>query len=191
MSEKTRNKKLSVTADQELQILRNVLDIASSEMDLNLTLQLIVKIVTEMTDADSVFIYLFDESKQNLVLMASKSAHKRELGHVVLKTGEGITGWVARENKTVSIKSRAYRDGRFKGFDVLPEDRYEAFLSVPVIYKGKAIGVVNVQHKNPQDYSIGTVNLIEMIAKQVGGIIEHARLFEEAMGDLMCSLSSE
>ena len=144
-----------------------------------LTLQLIVKIVTEMTDADSVFIYLFDESKQNLVLMASKTAHKKELGNVVLKTGEGITGWVARENKTVAIKSRAYRDPRFKSFDVLPEDRYEAFLSVPIIYKGKAIGVVNVQHKSQQDYSTETVNLIEMIAKQVGGIIEHARLFEE------------
>jgi len=74
MAEKTKNKKLSVTADQELRILRNVVDIASSELDLNLTLQLIVKIVTEMTDADSVFVYLFDESKQNLVLMASKTA---------------------------------------------------------------------------------------------------------------------
>jgi len=78
MAEKMKNKKLSVTADQELQILRNVVDIASSELDFTLTLQLFVKIVNEMTDADSVFIYLFDENKQNLVLMASKTAHKKE-----------------------------------------------------------------------------------------------------------------
>ena len=179
MAGRTKNKKLSITSAKELQILRNVVDIASSELDLNLTLQLIVKIVTEMTDADSVFIYLFDESKQNLVLMASKTAHKKEVGRVVLKVGEGITGWVAQENKPVAIKSRAYSDARFKSFDVLPEDRYEAFLSVPIIYKGRAIGVINVQHQSPQDYSGGAVNLIEMIAKQVGGIIEHARLFEE------------
>jgi signal transduction protein with GAF and PtsI domain len=179
MAGPAKNKKLSISSAKELQILRNVVDIASSELDLNLTLQLIVKIVTEMTDADSVFIYLFDEGKQNLTLMASKTAHKKELGKVVLRAGEGITGWVARENKTVAIKARAYSDPRFKGFDVLPEDRYEAFLSVPVIYKGRAIGVVNVQHKSQQDYSAGSVNLIEMIAKQVGGIIEHARLFEE------------
>lgn len=168
-----------MTAAQELQILRNIVDIASSELDLSLTLQLIVKIVTEMTDADSVFIYLLDENKSNLVLMASKTAHKKELGNIVLKTGEGITGWVARENKTVAIKARAYKDPRFKSFDVLPEDRYEAFLSVPIIYKGRAVGVVNVQHKSQQDYSVETVNLIDMIAKQAGGIIEHARLFEE------------
>ncbi len=171
--------KLNVSQAQEIAILRNIVDIASSELDLNLTLNLVVKIVTEMTDADSVFIYLFDEKKENLVLMASKTAHKKELGRLVLRIGEGITGWVARENKPVAIKNHAYKDPRFKSFDVLPEDRYEAFLSLPIIYKAKAIGVINVQHKRPQDYSSSTVNLIQSIAKQIGGVIEHARLFEE------------
>ncbi|MBI3601752.1 MAG: GAF domain-containing protein [Candidatus Omnitrophica bacterium] len=171
--------KLNVSQAQEITILRNIVDIASLELDLNLTLNLVVKIVTEMTDADSVFIYLFDEKKENLVLMASKTAHKKELGRLVLRIGEGITGWVARENKPVAIKNHAYKDPRFKSFDVLPEDRYEAFLSLPIIYKAKAIGVINVQHKRHQDYSSSTVNLIQSIAKQVGGVIEHARLFEE------------
>lgn len=179
MSDKVKNKKLNVSSAQELQILRTIVDIASSELDLNLTLQLVVKIVTEMTTADSVFVYLFDDKKENLVLMASKTGHKKELGAVVLKIGEGITGWVARENRTVAIKNHAYKDPRFKSFDVLPEDRYEAFLSVPIIYKGKAIGVINVQHKQEQDYSQTSVNLLEMIAKQVGGVIDHARLYEE------------
>ncbi len=171
--------KINISSIEELKVLRMVVDIASSELDLSLTLQLIVKIVTEMTKADSVFIYLFDENKDHLVLMASKTAHQKELGKVHLKIGEGITGWVARESKMVAIKQYAYKDPRFKSFDVLPEDKYEAFLSLPIIFKGKAIGVINVQHKREQDYSQGTVNLIEMIAKQVGGVIEHARLFEE------------
>jgi signal transduction protein with GAF and PtsI domain len=179
MTDRPKNKKLNISTVEELKILRNIAEIASSELDLTLTLQLVVKIVTEMTSADSVFIYLFDEKKENLVLMASKTSHKKELGNVVLGIGEGITGWVAQENRTVVIKSKAYKDPRFKNFDVLPEDRYEAFLSVPIVYKSKAIGVINVQHKSEQDYAIGTVNLLEMIAKQVGGIIDHARLFED------------
>ncbi len=179
MKNKAPQKTLNISSNEELKVLRSVVDIASSELDLNLTLQLIVKIVNEMTKADSVFIYLFDDRKEYLVLMASKTAHTKELGKVHLEIGEGITGWVARESKTVAIAKLAYKDQRFKSFDVLPEDRYEAFLSVPVIFKGKAIGVINVQHKREQDYSATTVNLIEMIAKQVGGVIEHARLFEE------------
>ncbi|MBF0490153.1 MAG: GAF domain-containing protein [Candidatus Omnitrophica bacterium] len=171
--------KPNISSIEELKILRTVVDIASSELDLKLILNEVVRIVTEMTKADSVFVYLFDEHKENLVLMASKTAHKKELGHVVLKIGEGITGWVAQEGKPVAIKNHAYKDPRFKNFDVLPEDRYEAFLSVPVIYKAKAIGAINVQHKKQHEYSVSTVNLIESIAKQIGGVIEHARLFEE------------
>ncbi len=179
MSAPARKNRITLSPDEELGILRSIVDIASSELDLDLILHEVVKTVNEMTEADSVFIYLFDERKENLVMMASKTAHKKELGRVVLRTGEGITGWVARENKPVAINKSAYKDPRFKNFDVLPEDRYEAFLSVPIIYRGKAIGVINVQHKRQHEYSQNTVNLIETIAKQVGGVIEHARLFEE------------
>ena len=173
------NGKSKITQDAEIKILRRIVNITCSDLDLTLILKEVVQIVNEMTKADSIFIYLFDEKKKNLVLMASKMPHKKMLGKINLKTGEGITGWVAQENKPVAIKRNAYQDSRFKNFDVLPEDQYEAFLSVPIIYKGKVSGVINVQHKSPHEYSASTVNLITMIAKQVGGVIEHARLYEE------------
>lgn len=179
MATKSSNNKITLSTEQELQILRSVVDIACSEFDLDLILHEIIKTVTEMTKADSVFIYLLDIHQDHLVLMASKTAHKKELRNLVIKAGEGITGWVAQQNKPVAISKMAYKDPRFKGFDVLPEDRYEAFLSLPVVYKGKPIGVINVQHKREHEYSQNTINLIEMIAKQVGNVIEHARLFEE------------
>ncbi len=174
----TSNKSGNVSR-QEIKILRKIVDITSSELDLPWILQEVVKIVNDATQADSVFIYLFDDKKTNLVLSASKTPHKKEVGRVILKVGEGITGWVAKENKPVAIKKNAYQDPRFKNFDVLPEDRYEAFLSVPIIYQGKAIGVINVQHRKPHAYPANMVNLIHTIAKQVGGVIENARLFAE------------
>ncbi len=178
-SKKMKKGTFAITQPHELKILRKIVDITSSDLDVNQTLNEIVKIVNETTGADSVFVYLFDERKKNLVLMASKVPHKRELGKIVLKAGEGITGWVAKEIKPVAIKKNAYQDPRFKNFDVLPEDQYEAFLSVPIVYKGKATGVINVQHRNPHEYSNTTINLIKTIAKQVGGVIEHAMLYEE------------
>ncbi len=170
---------LNISSAQELKILRRIVDITCSDLDLAGILHEVVGIVNEMTKADSIFVYLFDRGKKNLVLMASKTPHKKVLGKINLRVGEGITGWVAEHNKPVAIKKNAYQDPRFKGFDVLPEDRYEAFLSVPIIYKGKVSGVINVQHKNPHEYSTSSVNLIDTIAKQVGGVIEHARLFED------------
>jgi len=171
--------KLKISSAQELKVLRKIVEITNSELDLNVVLAEVVGIVTEMTKADSVFIYLFDDKKKHLVLMASKTPHKQELGKVNLKAGEGITGWVARENKPVAISKNAYQDKRFKNFDVLPEDCYEAFLSAPIVHKNKAIGVVNVQHRRVHEYAENTISLIALIAKQISGAIEHARLYEE------------
>lgn len=176
---KAKKSKLKISPSQELEVLRRIVEITNSELDLKVVLKEVVGVVTEMTKADSVFIYLFDEKKKNLVLMASKTPHKKELGKVNLKVGEGITGWVARESRPVAISKNAYQDKRFKNFDVLPEDQYEAFLSVPIVHKKKAIGVVNVQHRKIHEYAAGTISLITLIAKQISGVIEHARLFEE------------
>lgn len=176
----TINRKLNVNLNQEIAVLRKIVEITNSELDLNVVLKEVIAIVTMITNADSVFIYLFDDHKKNLVLLASKTPHKKELGKINLKAGEGITGWVAKENKPVVISSNAYQDKRFKNFDVLPEDQYEAFLSTPIIYRGKAIGVVNIQHKEAHEYASSTTDLIMLIAKQISGVIEHARLFEEA-----------
>ena len=84
-----RNKARFSTAD-ELKALRKVVDITTSEVDLDGVLTEIVKITTDIANADSVFIYLFDGDKKNLVLRASKTGHKKELGRVSLKVGEGL-----------------------------------------------------------------------------------------------------
>jgi len=179
VTNKSKNRILNISQAEEISVLRRIVDLTSANLEMTRILNEVVKIVNEMTKADSVFIYLFGENKRNLILRASKIPHKKELGEVILKVGEGITGWVAQENRPVAISKNAYKDPRFKNFDVLPEDKYEGFLSVPVVYKGKVSGVVNVQHKKSHDYAKGMVNLISSIAKQVGGVIENTRLFEE------------
>jgi signal transduction protein with GAF and PtsI domain len=109
--------KSSFSTAAELKVLRKVIDITTSELDLDGVLSEIVKTVTNIADADSVFIYLFDADKKHLVLRASKTAHKKEVGHVSLKVGEGLTGWAAKNNKPVVIKENAYEDPRFKAFE--------------------------------------------------------------------------
>lgn len=171
--------KNTLTAKDELLILRKIVDLTTSDASLDGVLSDIVKIAQDIAPADSVFVYLFDEAHKYLVLRASKTPHEKELGNIKLKVGEGLTGWVAKNVKPLAIKANAYDDPRFKAFDLLPEDRYEAFLALPIIYKGKAIGVVNLQHKQPFDFPVGVVNLLSMAARQLGSVVEHARLFSE------------
>jgi signal transduction protein with GAF and PtsI domain len=79
----------------------------------------------------------------------------------------------------VAIPQKAHRDTRFKPFNELPEDRYEAFLSVPLLCHGKRIGVINVQHRQPYSHPRRDLQLISTIGFLVAAEIEIARLEAE------------
>ncbi len=164
---------------EELTVLRSVMEVVTSGLELDQVLRRIVRIVSDLGKADSCMIYLVDIKSGKLVLRASKNPHPRILGAIRLNVGEGITGWVAKKKTPVSISRGAAKDPRFKFFHNLPEDAYEAFLSVPIFHKREVVGVINIQHRKPRIYSQKLINVLSLIARQVGGVIENARLFEE------------
>jgi uroporphyrinogen-III synthase len=78
-----------------------------------------------------------------------------------------VTGWVAQHRAVVALSSKASSDRRFKAFASLPEDRYEAFLSVPLISSGDVIGVINIHHRNPKNHSPEEVALTSYVAESL------------------------
>ncbi len=141
----------------------------------------IVQIAVEVTHADSCLVYVVNTKTDELILRASKNPHPDLVLKIKMKLGEGITGWVAKERRPAVISSGAAADPRFKYFSTLPEDRFEAFLSVPIVNRRGVIGVINVQHKNVHTHSEMEINLLTAIGKLVGGAVDNARLIEETM----------
>ncbi|MBA3965810.1 MAG: GAF domain-containing protein, partial [Nitrospirales bacterium] len=164
---------------REVQILHRISESISSTLELETVLKQIVEVVVEVTKGDACLLYLISETTDELILRASKNPHPRLIGRISIGLGEGITGWVAREKIPVVISRNASDDARFKFFHRLPEDRYQAFVSVPITSKGKMVGVINVQHKRPKRYAEETLALLLTIANQVGGAIANARLYED------------
>jgi uroporphyrinogen-III synthase len=150
-------------------------------LELDEVLQEIVNIAEEVTQADSVLVYVFEPTANELVLRASKNPHPDLLQKVTMKMGEGITGWVAREKKPVALSKGASKDPRFKYFRSLPEDRFEALLSVPIISKRGVAGVINTQHKKAHAHADMETNLLAAVGKLVGGAVENALLIEETL----------
>jgi len=164
---------------REVHILHRISESISSTLEQTTVLKQIVEVVVEATKADACLLYLISENKDELILRASKNPHPRLIGRISLGLGEGITGWVAREKVPVVVPRNASDDARFKFFHRLQEDRYQAFVSVPIISKGEIIGVINVQHKRSKRYTEEALALLLTIANQVGGAIANARLYNE------------
>jgi signal transduction protein with GAF and PtsI domain len=141
---------------------------------LHAVLARVVEFVSSIVQSDSCFVYVLDEDA--LVLRASKTPHADVVDRLKLRLGQGITGWVAEHRQPVAVSSHAFEDPRFQTFNELPEDRYEAFLSVPVLSRGKLVGVINLQNRQTYEYSRKEIQLISMIGFLVGAEIEMARL---------------
>ncbi|MGH9679349.1 MAG: uroporphyrinogen-III synthase, partial [Candidatus Acidiferrales bacterium] len=141
-------------------------------------LRRIVDFSASVVKCDSCFVYVLDEN--DLVLRASKNPHPEEVDHLRLGLGEGITGWVAKNRQPVAVACNAFQDPRFQFFNELPEDRYEAFLSVPILCRGQLVGVINLQNRQPHSYTRREIRLLSTIGFFVGAEIEMARLEEKS-----------
>ena len=146
---------------------------------LHMVLARVVEFVSAVVMCDSCFIYVLEDG--DLTLRASKNPHAEVVDRLKLRIGQGITGWVAENKKPVVLSSNAFQDHRFQSFTELPEDRYEAFLSVPVLCRDKLVGVINVQHREPHIHAKGEVQLISTIGFLVGPEIELARMEAEKL----------
>jgi uroporphyrinogen-III synthase len=101
------------------------------------------------------------------------------LGNIRLRIGEGVTGWVVEHRSVVALSSNAAADSRFKRFQALVEDTYEAFLSVPLVSGGEVIGVINVHHRQPHRHTPDEIALLTFVGEQMGGAITKSFLAEE------------
>jgi len=162
---------------KDMDILHTIGSRLATVDELHDVLQQIVEFVSSVLRCDSCFIYVLQEKR--LVLCASKNPHADVVDALGIELGEGLTGWVAEHLQPVAIPAKALHDPRFKLFQSLPEDQFEAFLSVPAVCRGRLVGVINVQHKQPYDYSAEEVRLISTIGFLVGAEIERARLDTE------------
>src|SRR6266851_3215205 len=172
---KTRELELRLQrTEQQLRLFQKISRLMVREMSLPEVLQGIVSLIVEFMECDSCLVYLLD--RDELVLCASNTPHPSTIGKVRLRLSEGLTGWVARERRMLSLSREAYKDTRFKYFGELPEDTYEAFLSAPVIARNRVVGVINVQHRAAHQHSGSEMEMLTTVGEQVGCLLVLARM---------------
>ena len=168
---------LDAALTSEIGFLHEIGSRFASADSLQTVLNRVVDVVTRVVQCDSCFIYVLEND--HLVLRASKHPRTEIVDQLKLRVGQGLTGWVAEHRQPVAVGCHAFDDPRFQIFNELPEDHYEAFLSVPVLCRGRLIGVINLQHRHPHEHSWNEIQLVATVGFLVGAEIELARLESE------------
>jgi signal transduction protein with GAF and PtsI domain len=160
--------------DPSVDLLHQLSSQMASADALHEVLARVVDFASALIKCDSCLIYVLEN--EELLLRASKNPHPEVVDRLKLQIGQGITGWVAEHREPVVIPKNAAQDPRFQVFHELPEDAYEAFLSVPLVSRGRVVGVINLQHRLPHVHNQKEIRLISTAGFLVGAEIEMARL---------------
>ena len=95
--------------------------------------------------------------------------------YTVVQLGEGVSGRVVLSGEPLIIHDYRTWSGHIPA---LAEINYQSVLGVPIMWQGKAIGVLNVLHSEPGQFTAEDAHTLQLFAAQVAVALENARLFD-------------
>ena len=162
-----------------LSSLRSIVQEVNAARDLPAVLRIIVERVKKTMNTEVCSIYLRNPQDE-YVLMATEGLNAEAVGRVILPRGRGLVGLVAQREEPVNL-DRAEEHPKFEYFPETGEERYSAFLGVPIIHHRKVMGVLVVQQVKGRTFDEGEEAFLVTMSAQLSGVIAHA----EATGALV------
>jgi phosphotransferase system enzyme I (PtsP) len=124
-------------------------------------------------------VYLFDETDQRYVLMATEGLREESIGKVRLAMREGLVGLVAAKEEPLNLED-ADQHPNFAYFEETGEAPFHSFLGVPIIHHRKVLGVLVLQQQTQRRFASEEEAFVVTVCAQLSGAIAHA----EATGAL-------
>jgi len=147
----------------------------TSSLKLEEVLGIVVDRVSNVLGAEKCAILLFDERSGELFIGAARGISGGDIRSTRVKIGEMISGWVLKEKEPFLSKDirkdarmgQSSKEGYYSG----------CFMSVPMVLKGKEVGVINISGRRMKGcFTKEDLALVEGIADQASIAIENARL---------------
>ena len=155
----------------ELIALWHISQDISSTLDQQTVLERIARWARQLIGSDGVALYLLDSHADLLQPVVSLGPSTSRMPPIPLRPGEGIIGRVAQTGMG-EIVNHAQMPGPLKGT--------ESLLCVPILFKGRVIGVMSLNRLEERCFRDDDLFLLGRIAHQAAIAIENARLYGEA-----------
>lgn len=163
---------------REVQALSELSSTVVSDRYLDEILQLIVTVTAEMMGTSICSVMLLDEERQELVIKATQSLSEEYRRKAPVKVGQSVSGQAVLERRAISVRD-VTTDPTYAYPDVARRAGIVSMLAVPMFFKEKVIGVVNVYTAQPHEFTDHEVSVLQAIANQSAVAIQNSRLMDE------------
>ena len=168
---------------EELAVLNEMSTSLSSTLDLDEVLTLVMERINAVLKVEAGSLLLIDDETGELVFQIALGEKAEGVKPFRLQMGQGIAGHVAQSGEPLMI-SDAQKDHRhYKAVDVTTDFLTRSILCVPMIVKGKVIGVIEIMNKLEGDFTESDLTLLNSIATYAAIAIENARLHQSVLAE--------
>ena len=155
--------------------LREIVEKVAMATSLTDALELLVNETCLAMDTEVCSIYLADNDRRCYYLMATRGLKKPRGRTITLAFDEGIVGLVGRPAEPINLAD-AQSHPSFKYVPQVKEDRFRAFLGVPIIYRRQLLGVLVVQQREHRQFDESEESFMVTLATQLAGILSQSQL---------------
>ena len=159
----------------DLVLLKQIGESASAGNDLQGLFEAILDSIVDSAGVETASLMLIGDDNK-LRISAARGLSEEIVKSVMVEPGEGISGHVFLMREPVLIQNVSF-DERFES--LVGGNRYknQSLLSVPILYRDEALGVINVNNKRSGDsFDAEDQNLLMAIAHQVSLALENFKL---------------
>lgn len=170
-----------------LDFLLEVSTLTSETLDLDVLLESIADIVTQVIPADLLAIMLYNERTRQLRIRHA-IGHRQELvRNLVISPGEGLTG-VAAETRQPVVAGDVRNDPRY----LVSMDAVRSEMAVPMVAGRRLVGVIDLQSTQSNAFTTDDRALLTLLGSRMASSIQNARLYRrvERKNRLLRTLSS-
>ena len=155
--------------------LREIVEKVAMATSLTDALELLVNETCLAMDTEVCSIYLADNDRRCYYLMATRGLKKPRGRTITLAFDEGIVGLVGRLAEPINLAD-AQSHPSFKYVPQVKEDRFRAFLGVPIIYRRQLLGVLVVQQREHRQFDESEESFMVTLATQLASILSQSQL---------------
>src|SRR5215510_9323204 len=121
-------------------------------------------------------LFLYDKDAESLRCAFSIGTDAELLRQLELHNGQGLTGWVARNRRSL-VNARPSADLDAAGLSV--PTSLQSALVCPLVIDGRVIGTIAVYSTTPSFYNDDHRRLLDRVCEQAAAVIKNAIVYEE------------
>jgi PAS domain S-box-containing protein len=159
--------------------LREVDQAIASSFDVRLSLSILTSRAIPLLKADAAAILFLDPVMNVLEYGAGHGFWTKIPAGTSIRLTESFAGRAVIERHIVQIPNLSFEPSNLVGFGFLKEEKFVSYYGMPLIVKGKVVGVMEVFNRTLVDRDQEWFDFLDSLAGQAAIAIDNARLWDQ------------